>query len=91
MKKESPNCQVLNLNEFAIGECKGEGRYGKVYHAVHKKTGWTLAIKKIRKETIRPIAAQFINEMKLQYSLSHPNIIQLFGYFDDEDNIYLLL
>lgn len=38
-----------DLNDFIIGECKGEGRFGKVYMAVHKKTGFLCALKKIKK------------------------------------------
>lgn len=58
---------------------------------MHKKTGWMLALKKIKKETIKPIIPQFINELKLQYTLDHPNITKLYGYFHDEEYIYLLL
>ena len=30
-------------------------------------------------------------EIKLQLYLSHPNILKLYGVFDDEEHIYLLL
>lgn len=40
----------LRIEDFQIGACKGEGRFGKVYAAKHRKTGWLVAIKQIKKE-----------------------------------------
>jgi aurora kinase len=37
------------LDDFTIGQCKGEGRFGKVYMATHKKTGFLCALKKVKK------------------------------------------
>ena len=34
---------------------------------------------------------QLISEIKLQSYLKHENIVQLYGYFDDEEKFYLLL
>lgn len=34
---------------------------------------------------------QFCLETKLQTYLKHDNILQLYGVFDDEENIYLIL
>jgi aurora kinase len=34
---------------------------------------------------------QFITEVKIQTFLDHPNIVKLFGIFDDEKKIYLIL
>ena len=30
-------------------------------------------------------------EMKMQLYLNHPNILKLYGYFDDAESIYLIL
>ncbi len=34
---------------------------------------------------------QLINEIKIQALLKHPNIIQLYDFFHDEDKIYLFM
>ena len=34
---------------------------------------------------------QFIMEIKLQLYLNHPNVLKLYGAFDDNENIYLIL
>lgn len=45
--------------------------------------------KKMLKE--EKLEDQFCHEIKLQSYLKHENLIQLYGYFDDAENIYLLL
>jgi hypothetical protein len=30
-------------------------------------------------------------EIKLQMYMSHPNVLKLYGFFDDAKNIYLIL
>ena len=37
------------------------------------------------------IVEQFIRELKIQMYLNHPNIIKMYGYFDDETHIYIIL
>lgn len=34
---------------------------------------------------------QFILELRIHYMLDHPNIIKLYGHFDDEYHIFLLM
>ena len=50
-----------------------------------------LAIKKIRKDKAKVILEQFINELKIQLYLSHPNIVKLYGFFDDASHIYTIM
>lgn len=52
--------RAWQLSDFEIGPCKGEGRFGKVYPALHKRTGFLLAMKKIKKELVRGMLKQFI-------------------------------
>jgi aurora kinase len=34
---------------------------------------------------------QLKQEIKIQLFLDHPNILKMFGFFDDVENIYLIL
>lgn len=34
---------------------------------------------------------QLIREIKIQSCLDHPNITKLYGFFDDDKNVYLML
>lgn len=67
-----------------LGECKGEGRFGKVYLAIHKKTGFLFALKKIKKDSVKFMLDQFIQEIKIQQYLNHPNLVKIYGYFADK-------
>lgn len=35
--------------------------------------------------------SQLIQEIKIQMYSNHPNILKMYGFFDDEKKIYLLL
>jgi hypothetical protein len=59
----------LRLSDFMVGPCKGSGRFGKVFVAFHRKTGWMVALKQVEKEAVRPIMGQFVREVKLQCHL----------------------
>ena len=34
-----------SLNDFHLGSVKGEGRFGKFYAAIHKKSGLLVGVK----------------------------------------------
>ena len=59
----------------------------------HLKTKSLFALKQIKKSAIiqNDMMEQFIMEIKLQLFLNHPNILKLYGVFDDEEHIYLIL
>lgn len=74
-----------------IGEIKGEGRFGKVYVAIHKKTGFLCGLKKIKKDSVRVMLDQFIQELKIQLFLNHSKLVKMYGYFSDEEHFYMLI
>ena len=51
------------------------------------------ALKVIEKAVLREeeIIDQFTREIKIQKFLNHPNIIKMYGLFDDKEHIYLIL
>ena len=68
----------------------GKGRFGEVFVARHRISGFICAIKKIGKEKMSPKSMlQLIREIKIQSYLNHPNIVKLYAFFGDERNIYL--
>ena len=64
----------------------GQGKFGEVFLVVHKKTRMIFALKKIDKAKVKKLnmVKQVIDEIKIHLSLKHPNIIKLFGIFDDQ-------
>jgi serine/threonine protein kinase len=60
---------------------------------IHRATGSIFALKKIPKEIIKTnfMIDQFILEAKIQNYLEHPYILKIYGLFDDNTHIYLIL
>lgn len=70
----------------------GEGKFGKVFLAKHIKTNFICALKKMSAfYEDKSIIEQLIREIKIQSFLEHPNICQLYTYFEEEDFIYLVM
>ena len=81
------------LNEYTFLHVLGQGAFSTVYYVREKKTMEEYAIKiisKTRVKTKKQIKS-LQNEIDIQRSLKHSNIIQLFDFFEDEENFYLVL
>lgn len=50
-----------------------------------------VAIKRVAKEKVRFMLPQFISEIKIQMFLEHPNIVRLYGFFDDPTHFYIVM
>lgn len=50
-----------------------------------------VALKKVAKEKVKYMLDQFIQEIKIQMFLNHPNIVQLYGFFDDNTHFYIVM
>lgn len=76
-----------------MGKILGRGRFGDVYVAKHKQIGFVCAMKVMSKKTIleEDFVNQFCREVTIQMYLKHCNIAALYGMFDDEENVYLLM
>ncbi len=79
--------------DFIIGKCLGRGKYGMVHIAKEKELNFIVALKIMNKSDLKEPNAQeqILREIKIQSYLDHPNILKLYGYFDDEEKIYLIL
>jgi serine/threonine protein kinase len=71
----------------------GNGKYGRVYLVRERSSNFVCALKVIEKKLLHEeeITDQFIREVKIQMFLNHPNIIKMYGCFDDAVNIYIIL
>ena len=71
----------------------GEGAFGQVFKVRHITTSSLYAIKVVSKAKIieRGMIEQLKREVRIMYSLNHPNIIKLYNHFEDEKNVYLIL
>jgi serine/threonine protein kinase len=82
-----------HITDFKILSKLGNGSFGTVYEAKHKKTNKVYAIKEIKKSALdsKKLLEHVRTEVKIMYSLNHPNIIKLYNHFEDEVSIFLVL
>eukprot|EP01138_Halocafeteria_seosinensis_P013741 gb/GECG01014032.1/.p1 GENE.gb/GECG01014032.1/~~gb/GECG01014032.1/.p1 ORF type:complete len:288 (+),score=32.97 gb/GECG01014032.1/:1-864(+) len=84
----------MRLEDFEIGRAIGKGRFGNVYLAKHIPSGGRqVALKVMMKQPIidADCVHRLRNEVEIQSRISHPNCLRLFGYFHDENKVYLVL
>jgi serine/threonine protein kinase len=85
----SPSGSVYIIN----GQLLGKGAYSEVLLAREQRTGVLYALKRMLKSMIEAAyATQNIKqELIIHKGLSHPNIVRLIEFFEDELNVYLVM
>jgi aurora kinase len=82
-----------NLGMFEIGKPLGKGKFGRVYLAKERTSGFVCALKVLHKAEIQQgkVEKQVRREIEIQSHLAHPNVLRLFGHFHDAKRIFLIL
>lgn len=82
-----------SLKDFDVGRALGKGKFGRVYLAREKKSGYIVALKILFKNELieSKVEKQLRREIEIQSHLRHPNILRLYGYFYDAKRVYLIL
>lgn len=82
-----------SLADFEIGKALGKGKFGHVYLARERRSGFIVALKIIYKSELEAakVEKQLRREIEIQSHLRHVNILRLYGYFYDEKRVYLIL
>lgn len=90
---QQPFKKVWALVNFEIGRPLGRGKFGNVYLAREKETKFVIALKVLFKKQVsnQGIEHQVRREIEIQSHLRHPNILRMYGFFHDEQRIYLIL
>jgi serine/threonine protein kinase len=81
------------ISDFEIGKPLGQGKFGNVYLAREKNSKFVVALKVLFKAQLLEsrVEHQLRREIEIQSHLRHPNILRLYGYFYDEERVYLIL
>ncbi|KAI9815531.1 MAG: spindle assembly checkpoint kinase [Pycnora praestabilis] len=82
-----------HLGMFEIGKPLGKGKFGRVYLAKERSTGFVCALKVLHKSELQQgkVEKQLRREIEIQSNLRHPNILQLYGHFHDSKRVFLIL
>lgn len=83
----------FHLGMFEIGKPLGKGKFGRVYLAKERSSGFICALKVLHKTelTAGKVEKQVRREIEIQSQLAHPNILRLYGHFHDSKRIFLIL
>ncbi|CDH56860.1 aurora kinase a [Lichtheimia corymbifera JMRC:FSU:9682] len=90
---DTPRTRAWTIEDFEVGKHLGNGRFGTVYLAKEKSSEQLVALKIIKKQEMEAnkIVSFLQREVEIQGHLRHPNILRLYGYFHDEQNVYIVL
>ncbi|GJC95243.1 Serine threonine-protein kinase eg2 [Colletotrichum higginsianum IMI 349063] len=85
--------KVFHLGMFEIGRPLGKGKFGRVYLARERTSGFICALKVLHKNELQQgrVEKQVRREIEIQSNLRHPNILQLYGHFHDSKRVFLIL
>ncbi len=75
--------------EYTIGEIMGSGAFATVRKVVHKSTNNTRALKIIKKNPKQDSSRMYL-EVDILKKLIHPNIMQIFEFYEDKKNFYII-
>lgn len=71
----------------------GEGSYGAVYKGKHNFTGYTRAIKIIKKSTKtsrKDKEEEILNEIEILKKMDHPNVVKIFEFYNSNEAYFLV-
>jgi len=82
-----------HLGMFEIGKPLGKGKFGRVYLAKERTSGFVCALKVLHKSELQHggVERQVRREIEIQSNLAHPNVLRLYGHFHDTKRIFLIL
>jgi len=82
-----------SLNDFEIGKPLGKGKFGSVYLARERESKYVVALKVLEKSQLKRanVEHQLRREIEIQSNLRHSNVLRMYGYFYDQQRVYLIL
>lgn len=100
-KEEDEAERKTTIDDYTILEDMGQGAYGQVKLARHKKTGKKVVLKYVTKRRILvdtwtrdrklgtvPLEIHVLNYLR-KPEFRHPNIVEMEGFFEDDVNYYI--
>ena len=81
------------ITDFKIIKELGSGSFGRVYLVSHKQTKVQYAIKAIdkRDKSNQEEKPYFRREVEVMYKIHHPNVVKLYGHFEDNNYCYFIM
>jgi len=82
----------MQINDFTLGKCIGQGSFGEVYLTTRNGYNKLYATKKVSKQKIElpSVKKHFIDEIEILKTLNHKNIIKLETIRQSQNNFYII-
>lgn len=70
-----------------------QGGFGICYEFINTKNNEVYAAKVLSKSEMHKVTAKdsLITEVEIHKELKHPNVVRIFGHFEDDRNVYIIL
>ena len=83
----------IQIRKYVKARFLGKGGFAKCYEFINEENQHSSAAKIIPKKSLVKSRAKqkLISEIKIHKSLHHPNIVAFEHYFEDQENVYLLI
>ena len=83
----------LSLSSFDVGKKLGSGKYGHVYLARERVSGFIVALKQISLKQLDKdgMHHQLLREIEIQSHIRHVNVLRMYQFFVEGRFIYLVL
>ena len=87
-----PNGETI-IRKYTKGRLLGKGGFAKCYEVVNNDTKKVSAAKIVAKASLTKNRAKqkLMSEIKIHRSLHHPNVVNFELFFEDSENVYILL
>jgi len=90
-KAEQMVAQTNFKELYTLGKELGKGNYSVVHSATNKESGLEVAVKIVSKAGLDSSDVRDIKEeVSILMELDHPNIIKVYGFFEDEKYFYIV-
>ena len=83
----------ISFKSYSRGKLIGKGGFAKVYEVKNIENQQLSAAKIMEKELLcrKRARHRFLTEVKIHRAVHHENIVNFEGYFEDHENIYIIL
>ena len=93
---EESKYKIISIEDFQFNYTKdiiGKGGFFPVYKVLYKYTNKFYVLKIIDKNLVgtEEQIKNLSNELKIMTQLNHPNLLKIISYFEDNENIYIIL
>jgi calcium-dependent protein kinase len=78
------------LQDYTILSTLGKGSFATVHLAQHITSGYLRAVKVINKTNSSKSSSKAMDEFQLLKSMDHPNIVKVYGIYEDYGNYYII-